>query len=211
MTRNSGTFDSLVSTSSKTPPAKKALSGSGLRFSKGITATPRASVGPTSASTSLRVAWVVALTNAASRLGASTKRSKAKNVSARTSTATIWRFIRWAVCGAMDLAGSTSSSRLMPSGVNSNAHANTIAGTKPNASTITSARKAQPGTPNVGNKVLATCTSNHAPTRYSPAMRMTLRRLSSASRLKASPPWLAMEKASHALVATATRIRQAWP
>src|SRR6185369_1369658 len=39
------TFDSLVSTSSNTPPAKKALSGSGLILAKGSTATPSASVG----------------------------------------------------------------------------------------------------------------------------------------------------------------------
>src|SRR5438876_12250350 len=38
----------------------------------------------------------------------------------------------------------------------------------------------QSGAPNIGNTVPATCTSSHAPTRYSPAKRMTLRRFSSA-------------------------------
>jgi hypothetical protein len=35
----------------------------------------------------------------------------------------------------------------------------------------------------IGSSVLETCVTSHAPTSYNPAMRMTLRRLSSASRL----------------------------
>ncbi len=40
-------------------------------------------------------------------------------------------------------------------------------------------RGSQSGAPNIGNTVPDTCTSSHAPTRYNPAMRMTLRRFSS--------------------------------
>ena len=93
------------------------------------------------------------------------------------------RSMRRAVCGAIEVSGDTSASRLSPPGVSSYSQAKTMAGTKPSASTITSARSAQPGTPNAGNSVLATCTSNHAPTKYSPAMRMTLRRRSSLKKL----------------------------
>ena len=93
------------------------------------------------------------------------------------------RFMRSAVCGAIDRAGSTSASRLMPSGVSSNTQANTSIGTKPITTSVTSACMAQSGVWKIGSTVPATCTINQAPTRYSPAMRITLRRLSSASRL----------------------------
>src|SRR5438105_131716 len=89
------------------------------------------------------------------------------------------RFIRRAICGAIDCPGATSSSRLSPSGVSSNTHENTRVGTKPIARRMTMLRGNQSGAPNIGSTVPATCTSNHAPTRYSPAKRMTLRRLSS--------------------------------
>ena len=76
----------------------------------------------------------------------------------------------------------SSLSRRRPVGVSSNTHENTSAGAKPSASRMISARSTQPGTSNAGNNVSATCTINHAPTRYSPAIRITLRRLSSANR-----------------------------
>src|SRR6266550_4691577 len=41
----------------------------------------------------------------------------------------------------------------------------------------------QSGAPNIGSTVLATWVSSHAPTRYSPAKRMTFRRFSSAKKL----------------------------
>src|SRR5207248_8298355 len=41
----------------------------------------------------------------------------------------------------------------------------------------------QSGAPNIGSTVLATCTSNHEPTRYRPAKRITLRRFSSVKKL----------------------------
>ena len=85
--------------------------------------------------------------------------------------------------GATDCSGATSASRFKPSGVSSNTQANTSAATKPIASNATSDFITQPGASNTGSNVAATCTISHAPTRYSPAMRMTLRRLSSAKRV----------------------------
>ena len=78
-------------------------------------------------------------------------------------------------------------SRFRPSGVNSNAHATIRAGTKPTASTATTAFITQAGASNTGSRVAATCVTSHAPTRYSPAMRMTLRRLSSLMNFIAWP------------------------
>src|SRR5256885_15264330 len=98
------------------------------------------------------------------------------------STAMIVRFMRRAVCGAIDSSGFTSSSRFNPSGVNSNTQLKISAGRNPSASKITTLRGNHSGAPNIGSTVLATCTSNHEPTRYNPAKRMTLRRLSSAKK-----------------------------
>src|SRR2546430_10782711 len=92
----------------------------------------------------------------------------------------IVRFIRRAVCGAIDSSGFTSSSRFNPSGVSSNTQLKISAGRNPIASKITTLRGNQSGAPNIGNTVLATCVSNHEPTRYSPAKRMTFRRFNSA-------------------------------
>src|SRR5207244_6499238 len=61
----------------------------------------------------------VAATSAASRRGVRTNLSNAKYPSASTSTAMIMRFMRRAVCGAMDSSGLTSSSRFKPCGVSS--------------------------------------------------------------------------------------------
>ena len=93
--------------------------------------------------------------------------------------------IRRAVCGAMDSSGLTSASRFRPSGVSSNTQANTSAGMNPIASRMTMLRGNHSGAPNIGSTVPATCVISHAPTRYNPAMRMTLRRLSSAMKLMA--------------------------
>src|SRR5690606_17264323 len=57
----------------------------------------------------------------------------------------------------------------------------------PTASSTITPRSIQPGSPNAGNTVSATWTTSQAPTRYSPAIRTTLRRLSSASRPMAFP------------------------
>lgn len=66
-----------------------------------------------------------------------------------------------------------------PSGVSSKTQLKINAGMKPTASRITMLRISHCGAPNSGNTVLDTCTMSQAPTRYSPAARMTLRRLSS--------------------------------
>ena len=95
----------------------------------------------------------------------------------------IMRSMRRAVCGAMDSSGFTSASRLIPCGVSSNTQANTSAGMRPIASRITMLRGSQAGASNIGSTVLDTWVNNQAPTRYKPAMRMTLRRLSSARNL----------------------------
>jgi len=97
------------------------------------------------------------------------------------STTMISRSMRRAVRGAMEASGATSASRFRPSGVSSNNQAKASAGRKPIASTSTMLRASHSGAPNIGSKVPATCTTSHAPTRYSPAMRMTLRRCSSCT------------------------------
>ena len=98
-----------------------------------------------------------------------------------------------AVRGAMDSAAGTSASRRRPCAVSSNIHATANAGTKAIASVITSAFIVHGGASNTGSKVAPTCTSSHAVTRYKPAMRMTLRRFSSAMKppvvAKARPPF----------------------
>src|SRR6266571_448175 len=94
----------------------------------------------------------------------------------------IMRFMRRAVCGAMDSSGLTSSSRFKPCGVSSKTQLKISAGMKPIASKITMLRGNQSGAPNIGSTVPATCTSSQAPTRYNPAKRMTLRRFSSAKK-----------------------------
>jgi hypothetical protein len=93
------------------------------------------------------------------------------------------RSMRRAVCGAIDCSGGTSASRLIPSGVSSNTQLKISAGMKPSANSTTTLRGSHSGAPNIGSTVPATWISSHAPTRYNPAMRMTLRRLSSAMRL----------------------------
>ena len=92
----------------------------------------------------------------------------------------ISRSMRRPVDDAIDCAGVTSASRRMPSGVNSYSHENTSAGTKPSASNATSVLSTHAGVPKIGSRVSATCTTSQAPTRYSPAMRTTFRRWSSA-------------------------------
>src|SRR5262249_50407007 len=88
------------------------------------------------------------------------------------------------VCGVIDSCCSTFDSRRMPSGVISYTQANTSAGTNPIASSTTIERGSQFGASNIGSNVPATCVISHAATRYRPAMRMTLRRVSSANRLR---------------------------
>ncbi len=90
------------------------------------------------------------------------------------------RFMRVATCGDVDSDASRSVSRFRPSGVNSKTQANTKAGMKPMARTITTDLGNQDGASNIGNTVPATCVISHAATKYRPAIRMTLRRLSSA-------------------------------
>src|SRR6266566_6208671 len=53
---------------------------------------------------------------------------------------------------------------------------------------MTTLRGNHSGAPNIGSTVLATCTSNHEPTRYRPAKRITLRRFSSEKKLIDSRP-----------------------
>ncbi len=75
---------------------------------------------------------------------------------------------------------STSLSRFSPSGVSSNTHASTSAGTNPIARTMMTTRSSHDGRSKAGRTVLVTCTTSHAATRYNPAMRCTLRRLISS-------------------------------
>ncbi len=91
----------------------------------------------------------------------------------------IMRFMRRALCGAIDCSIGTSSSRFSPSGVISKIQLKISAGRNPIASKITTVRGNQSGAPNIGNTVLATWVSSHAPTKYNPAARMTFRRLNS--------------------------------
>src|SRR5215468_2801424 len=59
---------------------------------------------------------------------------------------------------------------------------------------MTIARNTHGGASNPGSSVAETCAISHAPTRYSPAMRMTLRRRSSAKNEPAAirpPAWMA--------------------
>ena len=114
------------------------------------------------------------------------KRPAANAASASASITRIMRSIRRAVRGAVGPAGSSAASRLSPCGVHSNTQANASAGRKPMARRTTTLRASHSGAPNSGSTVAATCTTSHAPTRYRPAMRSTLRRLSSASRLMAA-------------------------
>jgi hypothetical protein len=88
---------------------------------------------------------------------------------------------------SVESAGALSSSRRRPSGVSSNTQEITGAGIKQITSTPTTVFITQLGASNTGNRVTATCTINQAPTKYSPAMRMTLRRLSSARSFISSP------------------------
>src|SRR5207248_11635843 len=68
-------------------------------------------------------------------------------------------------------------------GVSSKTQLKMRVGTKPMTSKITMLRGSQSGAPNIGRTVLATWVSNHAPTKYNPAARMTFRRLSSVKKL----------------------------
>src|SRR5262249_3899171 len=131
-----------------------------------------------------RAASVALATSAASRRGASTNLSTAKYASANANTTRIWRSMRRPVSAVIEALRSISLSRLTPSGVSSNTQANTNAGTKAIASRITIGRGSQSGAANIGRIVLDTCTINQDATRYRPATRMTLRRLSSANRLR---------------------------
>ena len=100
----------------------------------------------------------------------------------------ISRSSRRAACGlpAAGCAADSSASRFRPSGVHSNTQANASAGTKPTASATTTARATHAGTSNSGSTVALTCTSSQAPTRYRPAARRTLRRLSSSNQFPAT-------------------------
>lgn len=85
-----------------------------------------------------------------------------------------------ALRGATEADNGTSASRFRPSGVNSNTQANTSTGTNSTASVTGNAFIAHAGASNTGSRVKPTCTTSQDPARYSPAMRMTLRRFSSA-------------------------------
>src|SRR5205807_3508914 len=172
-TRRPGIFCSTVSNSSLMPSEKYSLPLSSLRLANARTATDLA------LAADLGSADVGAATSTASRRGIRTNLSNTKYPSASTSTAMIMRFIRRPVCGAIDRSSGTSSSRFSPSGVISKIQLKMSAGRNPIASKITMLRGNQSGAPNIGSTVLATCTNSHAPTRYSPAKRMTFRRFSS--------------------------------
>jgi len=72
--------------------------------------------------------------------------------------------VRLRVFSAIDLLRSTSSARLIPSGVSSNAHARINAIGKPITSKSTTRRTAQFGISKKGKIWLATCISNQATT-----------------------------------------------
>ena len=77
----------------------------------------------------------------------------------------IMRSMRRPVCGVIDCATGTSSSRLRPSGVSSKIQLKMSAGINPMTSSMTIVRGTHSGAPNIGSTVPATCTSSHAPTR----------------------------------------------
>src|SRR5437667_567279 len=155
------------------PSEKYSLPLSSLRLANASTATDLA------LAADLGSADGRAATSAASRRGVRTNLSNTKYPSASTSTAMIMRFMRRAVCGALDCSIGTSSSRFSPSDVISKTQLKMSAGRNPVASKITMLRGSQSGAPNIGSTVLATWVSNHAPTKYNPAARMTFRRFNS--------------------------------
>jgi len=73
------------------------------------------------------------------------------------------------VRGVIDSLGPTSSARLIPSGVNSNAHARTSAIGKPSATTATTTFITQAGASNVGKRIDAAWMSSQAITAYATA------------------------------------------
>ena len=145
-----GNFCSTVSNSSLMPSEKYSLPLSSLRLANASTATDLA------LAADLGSADGRAATSAASRRGVRTNLSNTKYPSASSSTAMIMRFMRRAVCGAIDSSGGTSSSRFKPCGVSSKTQLKISAGMKPIASKMTILRGNQSGAPNIGSTVLAT-------------------------------------------------------
>ena len=82
----------------------------------------------------------------------------------------------------MDSSGLTSSSRFKPFRCQLEYPAKHQRWDEADRERDDNAARRQSGAPNVGNNVPATWTISHAPTKYSPAMRTTLRRFSSAKK-----------------------------
>src|SRR4030095_5376595 len=80
-----------------------------------------------------------------------------------------------------DLLRSTSSARLIPSGVSSNAQARISAIGKPSAITATKTFIVHGGASKVGNKIDAACSNSHATIAQAIATLYTSRRFGSAT------------------------------
>ena len=71
--------------------------------------------------------------------------------------------------GVFDSCGVTSSARLIPSGVSSNAHARISATGKPRITALTNTFITHEGASNVGKRIEAAWTSSHATIAYATA------------------------------------------
>ena len=165
-------------TSSVIPSAKYSFSASGLILVNGSTASEMV---PAAAGAS----------RSGAALGLSRVAGEAPDLScvhansaiATTSSAMMARSSRRVAVAAAAGSPAAPASRRRPSGVSSYTHESTSTATNPIASSATTTFDTHVGASKIGNNVFTTCTTSHAPIRYKPAMRMTLRRWSSASRL----------------------------
>ena len=155
MTRRPSMRDRLVRISSCTPPAKNAFSVAALILTRGRTAMDLA----LSSASPAKVVLGATLFSGAASSDVPARRSQAINPIAMANKATRTTSSFFPVSFVVVVALSTSVSRLMPSGVSSNAQAKNNAKGNPMMPIQVTKARVQPGRLSAGETVSVTCTT----------------------------------------------------